>query len=85
MISGRVLQGGPPGPGVEREWNMQLEKKHRWTYHRPCLGWEDRGLMVSSHWLPHCPLPSRVPRNQAARDIAMETRGAWIQWMGLSG
>lgn len=65
--------------------NEHLEKKQGWTYHRAHLGWENTDLRLSSYWLLHCPLPRRVPKNQAARDIAMETRGAWIQWTGLYG
>lgn len=83
------LQGGTRGFGADREWSpsgkLRLEKKQGWSYHRAHLGQENTDTRLSSHWLPHCPLPSRVPRNQAARDITMETRRAWIQWTSLRG
>ena len=55
------------------------------TRHRPWLGWESRDLKFTYHGLPRGPLPSRVPRNWTAKDNTMETRGAWVQWMGLGG
>ena len=54
------------------------------THQRPQLGWESTDLKFSCHQLPCGPLPSRVSGNWAAKDITMETRGAWIQWMSLS-
>lgn len=53
------------------------------THQRPRLGWENTDLKFTCHQLPCGPLPSRVSRNWAAKDITMEPRGAWIQWMSL--